>query len=139
MFTPTDVLYAKLCFFSVNLYYSVSSAIKLSILLMYGRIFSISASFRHSVAITAALVVGFWIGCTVADLLICIPLERAWLNNLYDPRYCFNFNIFWLTTGIVEVILDVIIIILPIRVLLGLQLSKGKKIAVLGVFLLGFL
>ena len=92
-----------------------------------------------SVVVVAILVIGFWIGCTVADLLNCIPIEWTWRNSLADPRYCFNYNIFWLASGIVEAIIDFLILMMPIKVILGLQLSRSKKVAVLAVFLLGIL
>ncbi|KAI1412527.1 hypothetical protein F5Y13DRAFT_199776 [Hypoxylon sp. FL1857] len=136
-YTPADVLYTKANFIATVLYFTITSATKMSILLMYRRLFSISTLFRRQVVVVALLVVGFWIGCTVADLLNCIPLEWTWRNSLDDPRYCFNYNIFWLASGIVEAAIDILIIAMPVRVVLGLQLDRGKKIAVVAVFLLG--
>ncbi|KAI1768873.1 hypothetical protein GGR53DRAFT_476174 [Hypoxylon sp. FL1150] len=137
VYTPVDVIYNKLYFIPTVLYYTVTSATKLSILFMYMRFFSASKSFHRSVVVAIALVITFWTGCTIADLLSCIPLEWNWLNHLEDPQYCFNFNIFWMVSGIVEALIDVVIIVLPIRAVLGLHLSRTKKLAVLGVFLLG--
>ncbi|KAI0119746.1 hypothetical protein F4814DRAFT_413130 [Daldinia grandis] len=136
-YTPADVMFTKLSYIGTVLYFTITSATKISILLMYNRLFSVDPSFRRQVIIVAAAVAGFWIGCTVADLLNCIPLEWTWNNALDDPRYCFNYNIFWLASGIVEACLDVVIIIMPIRVVIGLRLNKSKKFAVVGVFLLG--
>ncbi|KAI1380125.1 hypothetical protein F4677DRAFT_405911 [Hypoxylon crocopeplum] len=136
-YTPADIIFTKANFVATVLYYTITSATKLSILLMYRRLFSISASFRRQVLVVSLLVVIFWIGCTVADLLNCIPIEWTWLNSLDDPRYCFNYNIFWMATGVAEALLDVLIIVMPVRVVLGLQLTKSKKIAVVAVFLLG--
>lgn len=106
---------------------------------MYNRLFSISKSFRRQVLVVGALVVAFWIGCTVANLLNCRPLKYTWINSLDDPRYCFNYNIFWLVSGIVEAIIDVLIIAMPVRIVFGLQLNLTKKIALIAVFLLGTL
>lgn len=138
-YTPADVEFTKLSYIGTVLYFTITSATKVSILLMYNRLFSVDTSFRRQVVIVAAAVAGFWIGCTVADLLNCIPLEWTWNNALDDPRYCFNYNIFWLTSGIVEACLDIVIIIMPVRVVIGLSLNKSKKFAVAGVFLLGVL
>ena len=138
-FTEVDVLYTKLSYIATVLYYTIISTTKLSILLMYNRLFSASASFCRQVIIISVLVVLFWLGCTLADLLDCIPLKWTWLNSTADPRYCFNYNIFWFTSGIVEACLDLIIIAMPVSVVLGLQLSLAKKVAVTAEFLLGAL
>lgn len=106
---------------------------------MYNRLFSVSRTFHYQVLIVGGMVVGFWIGTTVADLLNCIPLKWTWLNSLDDPRYCFNYNIFWMASGIVEAVIDVLIIAMPIRIILGLQLNLTKKLALTAVFLLGVL
>ncbi|CAJ2510097.1 Uu.00g059970.m01.CDS01 [Anthostomella pinea] len=139
VYTPADVEYTKINFIGTVLYFTITSTTKLSILLMYNRLFSTSGSFRLQVVILAVAVVGFWVGCTIADLLNCIPIKWTWLNSQVDPRYCFNYNIFWLVSGIVEACIDVPIILLPVRVVFGLQLSRSKKIAVAAVFLLGIL
>ncbi|KAI1486513.1 hypothetical protein F5X96DRAFT_654715 [Biscogniauxia mediterranea] len=136
-YTPADVLYTKLDFICTVLYFTITSATKMSILLMYNRLFSVDVSFHRQVIILAIFVTCFWVGCTVADLLNCIPLEWTWINSQDDPRYCFNYNVFWLASGIVEAFIDLLIIALPIRAVSKLRLNKGKKIAVTAVFLLG--
>jgi hypothetical protein len=85
------------------------------------------------------MVVAYWIGCTVADLLNCIPIQWTWINSLDDPRYCFNYNIFWLVSGIVEACIDILILIMPIKMVIGLHMDTTQKLAVVAVFLLGTL
>lgn len=137
VYTPHDVFYLKLAYVTSLLYFTIASSTKLSILLMYNRLFSVNDAFRRQLVVTSALVFGFWIGCTIADLTNCIPLKWSWINSLADPRYCFNYNIFWTATGACEVLLDVLILALPIRVVLALQLSPRKKVTVACIFLLG--
>ncbi|KAM3080440.1 hypothetical protein ACMFMG_005395 [Clarireedia jacksonii] len=136
-YTKADEFYTKLNFVATVLYFTITSATKLSILFMYNRLFSISKSFRYQVIAAGALVVAFWIGCTVANLLNCRPLEWTWRNSLADPRYCFNYNIFWMASGIVEGLLDILIIVIPVRLIFGLHLTLSRKIALTAVFLLG--
>ncbi|KAI1813952.1 hypothetical protein GGS20DRAFT_442254 [Poronia punctata] len=137
VFTPADVYFTKLNFIATVLYFTIAATTKLSILLLYRRLFWIDASFRRQVLFLIVVVVCFWIGTVVADLLSCIPLEWTWNNSHQDPRYCFNYNIYWLISGIIEAVIDILIILLPIRVVLNLQLNQSKKIAVMAVFLIG--
>ncbi|KAK8036636.1 hypothetical protein PG994_015407 [Apiospora phragmitis] len=136
-YLPADVLYTKLDYASTVMYFSITSTTKLSILILYNRIFSVNVLFRSLVRVLLAIVVGFWIGCTVANLTNCIPMKYVWINSLSDPRYCFNYNIYWFASGICEAFIDVLIILLPVRMILGLQLSTEKKVAIAFVFLLG--
>ncbi|KAK7752937.1 hypothetical protein SLS62_005096 [Diatrype stigma] len=138
-YTADDVQYTKLLFTTSVLYFTITATTKLSILSMYNRLFSASAAFRLQIVILAALVVSFGVACTLADLLNCVPLEWAWINSQADPRYCINFNIFWFAAGICEAFIDVLIIVMPIRVVFLLQFNRAKKIAVAALFLFGVL
>jgi hypothetical protein len=121
------------------LYFTITSATKLSILFLYNRLFSVSTTFRYQAVFVGTLVVAFWIGCTVADLLSCRPLKWTWINSLEDPRYCFNYNIFWMASGAVEAFIDVLIVLMPVRIILSLHLNLAKKLAMTAIFLLGIL
>ncbi|OTA64072.1 integral membrane protein [Hypoxylon sp. EC38] len=137
-YTPEDVEYTKLSWTTTVLYFSITATTKLSILLMYHRLFSVSDAFRRQTIVLMALVIAFWFGCTLANLLNCIPMKYTWINSLADPRYCFNYNYYWFASGICEAFLDFWIILMPIRVVISLQLNRKQKIAVTSVFLLGF-
>lgn len=137
VYTPEDIFYLKLAFVTSVLYFTISGATKLGILFMYHRIFAVSRAFHYLTFIAGGLVVGWWVGCTVATLTNCIPLEWSWINSLADPRYCFNYNIFWMASGACEIFLDVLILSLPIMVVVRMRLSLQQKLTVSGIFLLG--
>ncbi|ORY00289.1 hypothetical protein BCR34DRAFT_546930 [Clohesyomyces aquaticus] len=138
VYTEQDILYLKIAFVASVIYFTIAGTTKLGILLMYNRIFNVSDSFRWQLYIASALVMGWWIGCTVATLTNCIPLEWSWINSFADPRYCFDFNIFWTASGACEIFLDVLILTLPISVVVRLSLSLKKKLMVVGIFALGW-
>lgn len=104
---------------------------------MYHRIFAVSRAFRYQLFVAGGLVLGWWVACTVATLTNCIPLEWSWINSLADPRYCFNYNIFWMASGACEIFLDVLILTLPISVVVRMHLSSKQKFTISGIFLLG--
>ena len=119
------------------LYFFITSTTKLFFLLLLHRLFAISGSFRVQIYIAEAAVVAFCISATVADLLNFIPLEWTWKNGNADPRYCINYNSFWLITGIFESVIDLFILALPIGMVFTLHLERSKKYGVAGIFLLG--
>ncbi|KAF2107987.1 hypothetical protein BDV96DRAFT_672450 [Lophiotrema nucula] len=137
VYTSRDVFYLKLAFATSVFYFTIAGATKLGILLMYYRIFNISTSFRYQLFVTSGLVIGWWVGCTVATLTNCIPLKWSWINSFADLRYCFNYNDFWMASGACEVFLDVLILTMPVSVVIRMRLSLKRKLTVLGIFLLG--
>ncbi|KAI0198161.1 integral membrane protein [Astrocystis sublimbata] len=137
VFTPADVLYTKITFSTTVLYFFITSLTKMSILLLQHRIFAASGSFRIQIFVTEAAVVAFWVSATLADCLNCVPLKWTWENGNADPRYCINYNTFWLVTGIFESVIDLVILALPFTIIFKLQLELGKKFGIAAVFLLG--
>lgn len=138
-YTAKDIRYGKINFAASILYYTVVSTTKLSILFMYDRIFSVNGTFRRLVFSFALLTGAFWVATTVSNFLICIPIRYIWGNAYPNPRFCMNLNYYWLGYGIAESILDLLIIPLPIKMVLGLNLSRARKIAVVAIFILGVL
>jgi hypothetical protein len=136
-YSPEDQLYTKFSWAMSMGYFSIAATTKISILLMYKRIFAVNTVFRRLIFAEIAIVAAYWIGCTLANLLNCVPTYYVWINSLSDPRYCFNYNIFWFASGICEALIDVLIILLPIRIIHGLHLSTKHKIAVSSVFMVG--
>jgi hypothetical protein len=94
VYSSHDVLYLKLAFATSILYFTIATTTKVAILLMYRRIFNVSNSFRVQLYVAIFLVVGWWVGCTVASFTNCIPLKWSWINSFADPRYCFDYNLF---------------------------------------------
>ena len=80
----------------------------------------------------------WWIGFTVLNFNLCTPLRDIWdlsPNNKHDcvggPHYIIN--------GISNVLTDVLILCLPIRIVWGMLLPVRAKVGLSLVFLLGSL
>ena len=116
------------------LYYSIAAPAKISLLCLYRRIFAVH-SFKRMSLLVGLLVVLWWLAATLANIFSCMPVELMW--DLSLKGRCFNFNIFWFSIGIIETVIDIIILILPIKMITGLQMSRRKKIVLSGIFLLG--
>jgi hypothetical protein len=73
----------------------------------------------------------------VAGFLYCIPMRHFWDPTV--PGECFNFDNFFLVMSIVEIIIDVALLLLPLRMIANLQLNLQKKLMLSGIFALGIL
>ena len=129
------ITYLKISFIAAVLYFSVVTAIKISILLMYRRIFSID-SFRLHSLIVGFIVAVWWLVGTIATIVSCIPINKLWIGPMVQGG-CFDFNIFWMAMGAVELVIDTLILLLPVQVIMGLRMSRQQKILLVGIFLLG--
>lgn len=139
-YTPANKIHLKLAWISSIFYFSLVAAAKLSILLLYRRIFAAtSPAFQRLVAALATLIVLFWAAATLATIFTCWPIQWSWISSLSPAPYCFNFNIFWLATGLIEAVLDVCLITLPVRMVVRLQMSLRKRVSLIAVFSLGVL
>lgn len=127
--------FLKVSFITAILYFSVVTAIKISILLMYRRIFSVDY-FRLESLLVGIIVVVWWIVGTIATIISCLPIDRLWMGPSVGG-YCFDFNIFWMAMGAVELVVDILILLLPVNVILGLRMSKQQRVLLVGIFLLG--
>lgn len=122
------------------LFYSLSLTFtKISILLLYRRIFTYSWAKRASqIVLVIVLIIGAWLTATV--FTACVPLEAFWDWQVAVERhaYCHPLNLWWANNGL-HLATDILIVMLPMPVLLRLRLPRRQKCALVGLFTLGFL
>lgn len=107
-----------------------------SILFFYRRIF-VSQVFLGIVWIVLGMVLGFFIGCSVAAVFGCQPVSYYW--NSDQDGHCMNEILFYRLNGIINLSLDLLVLILPLPLLWQLQMYTRKKIALSLIFSLGLL
>ncbi|EFX06590.1 pth11-like integral membrane protein [Grosmannia clavigera kw1407] len=130
---------SKQILYSYTYIYAASCAsTKISILLFYQRIFpSINTAFRLSVMVGYFLSFSYPLIIWVTMANCCKPLSHYWNQFSGAKGKCIDVNKFFLALGIINMLNDVIILSIPIPLILSLQLSLRKKVAVTGILLLG--
>ncbi|KXX75420.1 hypothetical protein MMYC01_207009 [Madurella mycetomatis] len=126
--------YLESLFIGITILYVAFFLAKISVCLMYRRIFS-TQQFRRACLILMAVSTAWFIATQVANLVMCIPIESFWIRTM--PGRCLNFNLFSLFTGIADILIDTAILLLPVRAVISLQMPTRTKIMILGIFLLG--
>ncbi|KAK7911167.1 hypothetical protein PG985_013648 [Apiospora marii] len=112
----------------------VLSAVRVSLCLLYRRIFA-TASFRRKSTIVMALCIAYQIANSIVNLCMCVPLSKFW--NRLQAGQCINGDLFFLLVCIVETLLDVVVLVLPARAVFFVQIPLRTKLIVAGIFLLG--
>ena len=113
------------------------TAIKLSILFLYLRIFGSVDSFRKAAHAIIAICLLWFVAAITGNILYCRPVQRFWDSTVQGS--CFDFATFFLIMELADMIIDAAIIGLPMKTILGLRLSLRKRLGLLGIFVLGAL
>ncbi|KAF2087672.1 hypothetical protein K490DRAFT_65514 [Saccharata proteae CBS 121410] len=115
--------------------------IKLSIVLLYRRVFS-----QRIFVIVCDALIGFITITTVASMasivFFCLPVNYFWNQHLPNSSargHCINWEANWLAFGAVHVATNLAIVFLPAPVLLSLQLPRREKIFVAVIFGFGII
>ncbi|KAL2813026.1 hypothetical protein BJX63DRAFT_443261 [Aspergillus granulosus] len=111
------------------------SCSKISILFLYLRIFPVRWLVLSSWA-TITIIVAWAIATILAGCLICRPFAYNWDQTIPGGK-CGDQVTSFTVTGVVNLVTDVIVLVLPMRSLYKLQMATYKKVTLIAVFGLG--
>ncbi|KAK1148775.1 hypothetical protein N8T08_008660 [Aspergillus melleus] len=111
------------------------SCTKISILLLYLRIFPVT--WLVGVAWTTIGVIVAWAIATIlAGCLICRPFAFNW-DQTIPGGSCGNQVTSFTATGVINLVTDVVVLVIPMPLLYRLQMATYKKVTLITVFGLG--
>lgn len=126
--------------FALQLTYWVTTTLaEASILMLYRRIFTLRVRwFRIAWWANVGLLLGYYIGINLQTLLQCRPQSISHFWNPESPcRPSGNAHVVFFECW--NALVDLTILLLPMRMVWSLQMSRKQKIAVSGIFLLGLM
>ncbi|ORY08587.1 hypothetical protein BCR34DRAFT_517526 [Clohesyomyces aquaticus] len=129
------MLLVQLMLASILLYVVGISFARFSVLLLYHRIFSCSQRFVTALWVIGGISMAWLVTAVLVTVFQCIPVKAAW-----DPRVpgkCMNEQNVFLSTEIINLLLDISIVWMPTIVIKNLHLPLRDKIAMSVMFLLG--
>jgi hypothetical protein len=109
--------------------------VKISALLLYTRIFG-----NRQSLLVAAWVIGMFTIVWSAVVVVVSCLQCRPIAALWDPSIqgtCINGWSFFVVTGALNTITDLVVLVLPVPAILGLQLQKFERCSLAAVFLIG--
>lgn len=122
-------------YISIVLYNASLTAIKTTFLLQYFRI--LGTGVMRTIIIVAFFLIGLW---SVSQLLVvvftCSPIPKFWAPDMEGK--CIPNLPFWYINAAGNIVTDVAVFLLPLPALSRLNLRRGQKLGLLGVFSLGF-
>jgi len=120
--------------------------IKISILLFYRRLSSrvVSKAFRWTTWASIAFIIAYTIALTLAPILGCQPVSAFW-DQVDVPKrlkgykyHCFDEGADLFAAAVISAAQDLLTAVLPTFLYWNLQISRRKKIALFGIFALGY-
>ncbi|KAL9604653.1 MAG: hypothetical protein Q9219_000373 [cf. Caloplaca sp. 3 TL-2023] len=124
---------------SLAIYGPTMFLVKLTLFLLFLHIFGRLRWFRyliwHGIVITGCFYVSEFV---IAFALCTPPRGRTWLEMSSVPK-CSQLQTYGIAQGIMNLVSDLYLLVIPIPAVLSLQLPKSKKIGVIAIFMTGFL
>lgn len=118
------------------IYVTCLFAIKISILSLYYRLFSsLSRIFSKAVYVVAVLTFVGWVTAFLIFMCQCKPFAYAFDKSI--DGHCVDFHTICIITSVINVLINIVLLTLPLPVVWHLRVSRGRKLAVSGLFLLG--
>ncbi|KAF4982460.1 hypothetical protein FZEAL_1914 [Fusarium zealandicum] len=129
--------YTKVNFAGRPVYQLGISFFKIALLISYLRLLNgtYHNTYRKIVWFTIALVFLAHLGCTLSLLFACKPVARSW-NPMIDGT-CLLPGPSFTGYAVVSIISDIVVALLPIPILMKLEVRLGKKLGLIGIFVLG--
>ncbi|KAI6083235.1 hypothetical protein F4821DRAFT_245226 [Hypoxylon rubiginosum] len=116
---------------------AATSLVKLSVLFFYIAIFTMPM-IRKAVFTVITLIIALVVAVLVETFFLCRPFEFMW-DKTVAGGVCGNIKDAYLSTAIVNLVIDLAVVFLPMPVLWKLQMPTGKKVAVSAILGLGLL
>ncbi|KAI1367052.1 hypothetical protein F5Y08DRAFT_327008 [Xylaria arbuscula] len=119
------------------LYNPILALVKTSILLFLQRLFGQRPGVRRFIVWLNAANIGMMIGVFFGVVFQCIPISKTWEPNLEGT--CVDRRVLFTVLSSFNIFTDILMLALPLRIFISLKIPRRTKIALMFVFLLGFL
>jgi hypothetical protein len=108
---------------------------KMSILVLYLRLFAVNKTFRYVTWLVMFFVGGYVFSNLWTQIFGCSPRSKYWIPD--TPGHCINYTKAGLAYGSMNVFSDLVIFILPQPIVWRLKLSRKEKAGVSLIFMSG--
>lgn len=132
----TKLTVLKLAYFGEMMYYICVAITKLAILLLYVRL---TTSRRLQIAIyaTGLVAVSSALAFTIVTIFQCEPISEAWDVTGTVEGTCLSVRAMFYAQAASDISQDLIVFVLPIKMLYKMQLPRRQNYALVPVFAIG--
>jgi hypothetical protein len=129
------VAYYKFCYIATVLYCPMALFVKIALLSIIIRIFAPYRSKILFIYVLLGCLCIYYIIAEVVKIRMCDPIPSYWEGT--PGRRCLDQSAALLADSVISVVSDLIILILPLPLTWSLQMSRNKKLRVIGILSAG--
>ncbi|KAF7539985.1 hypothetical protein G7Z17_g12303 [Cylindrodendrum hubeiense] len=121
------------------LYNPILAIVKTSVLLFLMRLGGQKKQVRMAIYGLLSFNLALMVAIFVSAIFQCTPVSYFWMRASVNPPdgTCFDTSAFYIATGSLTILTDILVLILPFWIFLGLKLPLKVRAAIIGVFALG--
>ncbi|KAJ2991078.1 hypothetical protein NUW58_g2652 [Xylaria curta] len=135
---PHDPIPGRVWNYAIEILYNpILALVKTSILLLLLRLFGQKPGVKRFIIWINTANIGMMIGVFFATVLQCIPINKTWEPGLEGT--CIDRRILFTVVSSFNILSDILILALPLKIFINLKIPRRTKIALMLIFLLGFL
>ena len=112
--------------------------VKTSMMVLYHKLFGTKSSMRIAIYVTGTIVWAWAMSIILESFLLCHPVAFNW-NPTLPEGGCGNRNAAFVVAGVLNMVTDFMVMLLPIPYIWKLQLPVGRKIGLSVAFSIGLL
>lgn len=124
-------------YLAASLYVICGSLAKIALLIFYLRL-SPQRWFKMATWSAIVLISGYTAGIFFPLVFACRPIAMNWDATITDG-VCLNRPSLYIATAVANIASDLVLFILPIRMVMQLQIPRRQKFGLLGIFCIGSL
>lgn len=132
---PQEVIqYKKFCYIATLLYCPMALFVKIALLSILTRIFAPYRSKVWFIYILLAALCIYYAIALIIKIRMCYPIPYYWLGDeLEGGGTCLDQTAALIADSVISVVSDIIILVLPLPLTWSLQMSRNKKLRVMGL------
>lgn len=120
------------------IYNPILSMVKISILVFLSRLAGTKPAAKVTIWVLMTFTFGLMVVIFFCIVFVCQPISYSWNPNIKEGK-CFPKEPFAMWTSSITIFTDLLVLVLPFWIFLGLRMARKAKIALLSVFALGFM
>ncbi|KAI3294447.1 hypothetical protein DTO002I6_4616 [Penicillium roqueforti] len=126
------IAFKKFCYIATILYCPMTLFVKIALLAILTRIFAPFRSKVWFIYIFLACLCCYYTVALIVKIRICAPIPRYWLGDVVKGS-CLDQTAALIADSVISVVSDLIILILPLPLTWSLQMSRNRKLRVVGL------
>ncbi|KAB8242391.1 hypothetical protein BDV35DRAFT_28515 [Aspergillus flavus] len=127
-------IYLKIGWSNSLVYSSCIAFVKFSVLALYKRLFS-TPRMIFAANIVAGFVILWWLSVCVVGILLCLPVNKFWDPTV--PGSCLDSAQYYYGQQIPNILTDAVLLVMPLKFVWALPISKTQRLLLSGVFVTG--